>query len=72
MRKLYENRDDPDKVGQIGDFLNIDNHTYTRLGLEERLDLEGQITDTDLLKTLKKAKNGTAPGLTGYMYILIL
>ena len=67
-QKLFECRDNGEKVGEIKDFLQNDEHSFYRLSEQEANHLEGLLTEGDVLKTLKKTKNDTAPGLTGLTY----
>ena len=67
-KDLFSNKDDPDKVGDIGSFLNEGETNYPKLTDAEAEEIEGHITAEELLRTLKNTKNDTAPGSSGFTY----
>ena len=67
-KKLYSCKDIDNSVGNIEDFLSIDNHSVPKLSQFEANTFGKQLLKDDILKTLKKTKNDTAPGLTGFTY----
>ena len=67
-QKLFECRDDVENVGMIGQFLDEEAHSYHRISNIDANRIEGPLTESDILETLKKCKNDKAPGLTGFTY----
>ena len=67
-KDLFSNKDDPDKVGEIGSFLNEGETNYPKLTEAEAEAIEGHLTADELLRTLKNTKNDTAPGSSGFTY----
>ena len=65
---LYSCKDDLRGVGKIEEFLNIDNHNAPKLTQTEANSYSKELNREDILKTLKKTKNDTAPGMTGFSY----
>ena len=65
---LFNCRDEIDKVGKIEDFLGTDMHSFKTLTEPERQKFNHLLSQDLILRTLKKTKNDTAPGLTGFGY----
>ena len=58
-KDLFSNKDDPDKVGEIGNFLNEGENNYPKLTEAEAEEIERHLTADELLRTLKNTKNDT-------------
>ena len=67
-RDLFNNKDDIANVGKINSFLLTDNHSYAKLSETERESFKATLSENTILKVLKKTKNDTAPGMTGFGY----
>ena len=69
-RNLYTNKDNYLTLNSIEDFFDEDllNVQYNRLTDHQANQLEGLITEDELLKILKKGRNDSAPGLSGFTY----
>ena len=66
--KLYENRDNQNLVGNLDFFKVNENVIAPKLSDEEAFSAEGELTEGEILRTLKNSKSNTAPGLTGFTY----
>ncbi|HBI39690.1 MAG TPA: hypothetical protein DDY16_01905, partial [Tenacibaculum sp.] len=67
---LYSNKDRNLTFQNIEDFMDEDlpNLEYPKLNHAQALTLEGKIKEEEILKVLKKAKNDSAPGISGFTY----
>ena len=67
---LYSDKDENLTINNIENFMDedLERLEYTKLSEAQALSLEGKITETEMLKVLKKANNDSAPGLSGFTY----
>ena len=67
---LYTNKDEHITFDSINDFFDEDlpNIQHLKLSNSQAAQLEGLITEQELLAALKKGKNDSAPGLDGFTY----
>ena len=64
---LFSNHDQNIEFPSIEDFLDNDNNS-NKLTDPEANEIEGKITAEELGLVLKKGRNGSAPGSTGFNY----
>ena len=69
-QQLYANKDENITFENIERFMgeDVENIEYNKLTQEQANELEGRISETELLSVLKKSKNESAPGLSGFSY----
>ena len=67
FEELYKNHDDKITFDKIESFLKTDNECQ-KLSEEEAEELEGKITEIELGDVLKKCKNSSTPGSSGFNY----
>ena len=67
-KTLYECRDEEGIVGNLNLFGNVDNVEHPILSEDVALRAEGELTESEILRTLKNTTSDTAPGITGFTY----
>ena len=65
--ELFSNKDDCITIQNIDDFVG-QNVEYNKLTDQDAQEMEGEITELELGAILKKCKNSSAPGSTGFNY----
>ena len=69
-KNLYSCKDNYIDITSIEDFLDGEhlNHIIPKLSPHESINLEGKVTESEVLKILKKTSNNSAPGLSGFSF----
>ena len=66
-RKLYSCQDNKITIDTIEEFLGPHANSCPKLNPSERESMEGQLTLSEMASYLKKTRNNTSPGISGYM-----